>query len=115
MINKDFYGGDFKSIKVKSESECQQLCKKTDKCTKFTYLNNHFPDVKRRGECNLKTGKLIDPTDLNGVISGQKDCGNSFLIHYCQATVCLTKIHCFTLQVKVKEPTISECTIGAAF
>ena len=80
-MNKDFPGGDLKMIKVKSKSECKKLCQKTDKCAKFTYLSNHFPDVNRRGECNLKTDKLIEPTDLKGAISGPKDCGNLFLIY----------------------------------
>ena len=79
----NYPGADIKCVeRVSSASECQQLCKQTDKCAKFSYLTDDFLDASARGRCCLKTDKVIAPEEIMGVISGSSECGNLCLIHY---------------------------------
>ena len=97
MPNIAYPGGDIKCIQEKSFSECEQLCKLSKKCAKFTYVTNNYIGTskfilnnfgkRRRRECCLKTDEeviqsFMQPKKLMGVISGPRECGKLLFIDY---------------------------------
>ena len=76
--DKDYYGSDLgPCTKQDDVADCQQLCFKTDKCGKFSYVTGryngkHGPSARKN--CCLKGYATMPLTDEKGVISGPKVC-----------------------------------------
>ena len=76
-VDLDYTGRNLKCIKEPSTAKCQELCKKTVECAKFSYITDKYNGehgVAARGNCCLKPDIPSGLTKQPGVISGPKIC-----------------------------------------
>lgn len=76
--HKDYHGSNLAGcVKQDSEAACQNLCKETKGCHKFSYVTSSYNGPYApgaRNNCCLKPAKFIPLTDQEGVTSGPKYC-----------------------------------------
>ena len=79
LANKDYQGANLNSgcNKMDNVSECQNLCKVTQGCTKFSYITDTYSGVHGAGarkNCCLKSAATMDLVDEPDVTSGPRSC-----------------------------------------
>ena len=78
--DQDYVGKDINKNcddKTDTAKQCQELCQKTAGCLKFTYITDNYNGpwgIGSRKSCCLKGTLVTSLEQLEGVVSGPKEC-----------------------------------------
>ena len=68
--------------KKDTPEECQILCKDTDGCEIFSWVDHNNPWIDGRKRCCLKHSANPTPVTQAGIVSGAKSCGKYDATNY---------------------------------